>query len=1717
MEDQFPYLVMNENKINSDESSDSAEKESKYFKYKSFAKFKPKSNNSSNIEEDKKSLKGAENKVKLLLSDYLKNIEIERRGEYFKNLKLNNKQLGTCIVPHKKKKRLTNITKKKFKELNNIENNNKNSTLIFDTNTKMKKNKNTSIVKGKKGTILSKHKSGGKNKNSSLFGTNIKTIKNSQMKEKNNTKIQKQSYTIIGKNDDKDSEFLKSQSFKKDYSNKSDLESIKSLLSIKDEGADGNNINQKLGKEDLFSKILHNNHKSRNELFNESCHNSIISEGSNCFINQKSIDIKIDKQSKVWKKRKVDSSNRSLNNNLSLFTRSNQVKINQKKNKSSSNMYELKNEKMSQFNDKYKSLKDKLLKKHPEYKSLKEQLRKTLSLRQEEIHTPKSDHRQFTNISNSNQGINNKNKTMVRNKNLQKIDKTVNSFNLGYINKKELEKKNNSYPESKKDESNIFLSDINNPKNEEKQKIDNMENESEQTLKTTKTRNIELTKTIIGSNIKSNTLQSKTTLFAEKYRNLIHKNNLYDSLDDEEIDDGDEGFYLDPNSKFILIFDSTLFISSMISFFETPFYLAKTHDFCKSKNLTIIGGFNVITELIYIIDLILGFFRGFYNWEEQLVTKKRYILKKYLSDWFIFDLISAIPIYIIHKTHEPLCNDYELSTTYYTNILDNLSYLLICNKLFKVYKIHVNNQATKVYSNKLNEFWSMFYTVFFVVGALNYSACLYIFIARNCYPNWILNAKLGTQSFNAIYICAIYILIMALTTVGYGDITCYSFHERIYQMFLLVVGIMAYSYAVSAFSNFVQKINDKSADFEKKKSILDEIKLNNPNLPDELYERILKHLIYKNTHEKKVKNVLFDGLPLTLKNNLISEMYKPIIKSFIFFKNFQNTDFIVRVILAFKSIMAYKNDILVNEGDMVEEILFVKKGALSLEIPINLSNPQENIDKYLNAPLLKINNDFEKVLDNENKRKHSSLKSLKDIDCTFDNPYNMCDTPAHSRRKSVKEKEKEKVVDKKKYVRILTIRSNEHFGDVLMFLEQRSPLRIRVKTKKCELFFLKKIDAIKISTIHQNIWRRLNKKSIYNFEQIKKIIKRIVEIYCSIKTDSNETDQIYEELMSKTRIEKRNKLLEELAKNNLNFQIIPKKEIDIKRSISLKFEKRKYFEKFFKDKNIKMNFKDNHKYFSFRNSRENNKYEEFNDLINNINIKSSFSSKKNEIKNGNKKSNEKKLIDSNNEINKFNKDINMSTVETNKMNKNLGKDNIKPKLNYSISLINISKKSNNSNNLNNITTSSKTIKLNDSDSIKIFKRNNEELIDNANEIESNGTYYGGLVNKEIYPGEEIIIRKESNSLFKKRFNSSFPKIKINNDIYNKKFKYKNNKLKKLLREESLIDDDEEESEGKKDYNSLKDENSNKDYNKGINIEKSEGRKNRFSERSLSNGKETKRKIFKQNLLSINNNISLVYESCYENCNLITGEKLIKNKIFQEKLKKFLLNEVLGLSYNMDEKIKNLNSYIESNNHATSETTTKVQSLNLPEKRENSKVSQSLHNSPILKPLPSNKYIRSATLFDKNQESLKIKKGTPSRRLSMKEKYKNKFEDGINDSNNISPKKPNIKRRISAKNIIHNRIKSSKDLNRRNFISKKNLLYLSPNLKLKKHQDNILSQIDLNIEKTNQNLNNPEEFYSNYFNYLLGGKKDNDNNDGSRYSGYFGPPTHKLDSNSKLQK
>jgi hypothetical protein len=77
-------------------------------------------------------------------------------------------------------------------------------------------------------------------------------------------------------------------------------------------------------------------------------------------------------------------------------------------------------------------------------------------------------------------------------------------------------------------------------------------------------------------------------------------------------------------------------------------------------------------------------------------------------------------------------------------------------------------------------------------------------------------------------------------------------------------------------------------------------------------------------------------------------------------------------------------------------------------------------------------------------------------------------------------------------IKIIQIRKNEHFGDALMFLNERCPLIAKVRTKTAELLILRKLEAIEIYSIYPNIWKRINKKSLFNMEQIYIKIRKMV-------------------------------------------------------------------------------------------------------------------------------------------------------------------------------------------------------------------------------------------------------------------------------------------------------------------------------------------------------------------------------------------------------------------------------------------------------------------------------------------------------------------------------------------------------------------------------------------------------------------------------------------------
>ena len=81
----------------------------------------------------------------------------------------------------------------------------------------------------------------------------------------------------------------------------------------------------------------------------------------------------------------------------------------------------------------------------------------------------------------------------------------------------------------------------------------------------------------------------------------------------------------------------------------------------------------------------------------------------------------------------------------------------------------------------------------------------------------------------------------------------------------------------------------------------------------------------------------------------------------------------------------------------------------------------------------------------------------------------------------------------KKKIKVLDIRKNEHFGDVFMFLNKKSPFYIRVISYKADLLLLKKLDALNISYKYPDIWKAILKKPLENVKIINHQTLKIFE------------------------------------------------------------------------------------------------------------------------------------------------------------------------------------------------------------------------------------------------------------------------------------------------------------------------------------------------------------------------------------------------------------------------------------------------------------------------------------------------------------------------------------------------------------------------------------------------------------------------------------------------
>ena len=624
---------------------------------------------------------------------------------------------------------------------------------------------------------------------------------------------------------------------------------------------------------------------------------------------------------------------------------------------------------------------------------------------------------------------------------------------------------------------------------------------------------------------------SASTRLIMRYRKLSRIKNLYDSNADDE--SGEDEYVIDPETNFITILDSLIIIFFLYYFISTTISLSSEKCFCSnSKNLSFSDIMLFINDFLCFFDLVISFFRGYYSYDYKLIKLNKLILTNYLKNDFFIDLLSAIPIFSITKyicfnqieeRFYENCFKYEMPKRY---VVLKLGSLLKATKCIKILG-HKKNKALEKLIESVSDNYAIERTLIILIYSLKYIGifhffvCIHIFIGNHSYSNWLILIESQNESYLSVYISSLYFIITTLTTVGYGDIVCQSLFERVFQIILLAIGSVLYPYVVSTIGNFIKNDSNAKIKHQNNLDMLENIRQAYPDIPFKLYNKIYKYIESKGTSlEKNDANLLIESLPFALKNNILFTMYKSAITNFKFFSKNNNSVFIAEVLNNFIPSVSKKNEFLVYEGEMLEEIIFLNDGKISLNAAINSENPMNSINKYFYESFSPFTTEEERKIMNENMNTKSHFSAIGEMNFdraklklnnAFKNYRNDKDEKSQFEIHTNFQKSENFDFDIKggaiindegdyQYLKILDIRKNEHFGCVFMTLNRPCPLSLQVKSKIAELFLLKKEQAVNISKNYPNIWRKIYAREFHNMRTIKKYTFSVLKKYI----DSNE-------------------------------------------------------------------------------------------------------------------------------------------------------------------------------------------------------------------------------------------------------------------------------------------------------------------------------------------------------------------------------------------------------------------------------------------------------------------------------------------------------------------------------------------------------------------------------------------------------------------------------------
>ncbi|OMJ94016.1 hypothetical protein SteCoe_2935 [Stentor coeruleus] len=390
-----------------------------------------------------------------------------------------------------------------------------------------------------------------------------------------------------------------------------------------------------------------------------------------------------------------------------------------------------------------------------------------------------------------------------------------------------------------------------------------------------------------------------------------------------------------PKQLFDLLMSFAILESNILS----PYWLA----FGPPSNKAMI--YDIIMQILFLFDFICNFITSYTSGRNKIIIDPNRISTKYIRTWFICDLLALIPFRLFEwpsiEFFFRLSRILKLGRCF--RILQTLEKLLI--KLF--IRFYQNTHVTKVVINSIFSLIKvlsmMYFTIYFI-------ACCFIRLYKLNEPNFQ-DKNLPGASNGKIMLRTSYFISTTVVGVGYGDLLASNSSEMIAVIFIILIGAMYYTVLAGAFNKVISNINILWPSDENMNLLehwLYKVESRYRLLPSNLYNQIVNHYQYY-WFKDRLKDIAkeywkaenykelisdqdghFSKLDDDLREEVLNRMFQDI---FTTFPNFFGNDSGLKYELSFHLQPRFYRlgEVIINEHETVQEILFVHKGRICFE------------------------------------------------------------------------------------------------------------------------------------------------------------------------------------------------------------------------------------------------------------------------------------------------------------------------------------------------------------------------------------------------------------------------------------------------------------------------------------------------------------------------------------------------------------------------------------------------------------------------------------------------------------------------------------------------------------------------------------------------------------------------------------------------------------------